>query len=354
MDKKLFGLGTGIGSMPHQQTDPALRLIFKSLSEIPHWPQLPTAGEEEGFIRQYLSPLIERGLVIEAAGRSPFFQTDAADWLERLTEFYTEVLAGQDDQSVARFAFPPSAATGFYSFIEQLRQEGTGDALYLKGQLSGPVTMGFQVTDEKMQPSFYQDELRDILVRSLALQIRWQARTLASFGLPVILFIDDPSIYGYGQSTFVGLSREAIQQSLIPLIEAAKDEGALVGVHACAGVDWSLLFELPFDFVNIDVYHYFTSLLVYTREFNSYLARGSALAWGIVPTSAEIESESAESILAKLEEQMLTLEKKGIDSGRLRSQLLFTPSCGTGSLSVAHAENVYRILLQISQQYRKR
>lgn len=353
MDKKLFGLGTGIGSMPHQQTEPALGLIFKSLPEIPHWPQLPTVGEEEGFIRQYLNPLIERGLVIESAGRFPFFQTDSADWLERMTQFYTDVLAGHDDQSVARFAFPPSAAVGFHSFIERLSQEGTGNALYLKGQLSGPVTIGFQVTDEKMQPSFYHDDLRDILVRSLALQVRWQVRTLASFGLPVILFIDDPSIYGYGQSTFVGLSRESIQQSLIPLIEAAKDEGALIGVHACAGVDWSLLFELPFDFVNIDVYHYFTSLLVYIREFDSYLARGGSLAWGIVPTSDEIEAESAESLLVKLEEQMVTLEKKGVDRNRLRSQLLFTPSCGTGSLSVAQAESVYRILPRISQLYRK-
>lgn len=354
MDKKLFGLATGIGSMPHQQTDPALHQIFTSLPEIPHWPQLPTTGEEEGFIRQYLSPLIERGLVIEAPGRAPFFQTDVVNWLERITEFYTDVLAGQDDQSVARFAFPSSAATGFYSFIERLRRDGTGDACYLKGQLSGPVTMGFQVTDEKMQPSFYHDELRDILVRSLALQVRWQVRTMASLGLPVILFIDDPGIYGYGQSTFVGLSREAIQQSLIPLIEAAKEEGALIGVHACAGVDWSLLFELPFDLVNIDVYHYFTSLLVYTREFDSYLARGGSLAWGIVPTSPEIESESAQTLLAKLEEQMLTLEKKGVDSGRLRSQLLFTPSCGTGSLSIDHAESVYRLLPEISQLYRKK
>lgn len=353
MDKKLFGLATGIGSMPQPQADPALRLIFKSLSEIPHWPQLPTLGEGEGFIRQYLSPLIERGLVIEPAGGSPFFQTDAGDWLERLTEFYTDVLAGQDDQSVARFAFPSSVAAGFYSFMERLRQDGTGDALYLKGQLSGPVTMGFQVTDEKRQPSFYSDELRDILVRSLALQVRWQARTLASLGLPVILFIDDPGIYGYGQSTFVGLSRDAIQQSLTPLIEAGKEEGALIGVHACAGVDWSLLFELPFDFVNIDVYHYFTSLLVYIREFDSYLARGGALAWGIVPTSAEIESESAVTLLAKLEEQMLTLEKKGVNSDRLRSQLLFTPSCGTGTLSLAHAESVYRLLPEISLLYRK-
>ncbi len=353
MDKKLSGLATGIGSMPHQQAAPALSLIYKSLPHIPHWPQLPAAGEDEGFIRQYLSPLIERGLVVEASGRSPYFQTDAEGWLEMLTEFYTDVLADQEDQTIASFAFPLSSAAGFYSFLEHLRCEGTGDAIYLKGQVTGPVTMGFQITNENMQPAFYNDELRDIIVRSLALQIRWQIRTLAAYGLPVIIFIDDPAIYGYGQSTFVGLSREAIQQSLIPLIEAAKEERALIGVHACAGVDWSLLFELPFDFVNIDIYNYFTSLLVYSSELNNYLARGGSLAWGVVPTSAEVESESAHSLLERVEGHMLTLEKKGVDGGRLRSQLLFTPGCGTGSLPVDYAEKAYCLLMEISELYRK-
>lgn len=353
MEQGFFGLATGIGSMPHTEAKPALDIIFERLPDVPHWPQLPAAGEEEGFIRQYLTPLLERNLVVESPGRSPYFATGAEDWLERLTAFYTEVLDETNPNAAAPFGFPQSAAAGFYAFLTRLQKEGPGAARYIKGQLSGPVTMGFQVTDEKLQPAFYRDELRDILVRSLVLQVRWQARTLKQFGLPVILFIDDPGVYGYGQSTFVGLSRDAIQESLRPLIDAAHEEGVFVGVHACAGVDWSLLFELPFDLVNIDVYHYFTSLLLYAGEFNAYLARGGALAWGLVPTSDEVERETPQTLLARLEDYFASLGKKGVAAEAMRRQLLFTPSCGTGTLSVPQSETVYHLLQEICKDYRR-
>ena len=351
MDKGFWGLATGIGSLPHQEAKAALDIIFRHLPEIPHWPQLPAAGEEEGFIRQYLRPLLERQLVVEAPSRSPYFATNATDWLERLTAFYSEVLAEINPDASEDFGFPETAATGFYAFLSHHHHQPS--ALYLKGQLVGPVTMGFQVTDDKLQPSFYQDELRDVLVRTLALQVRWQARTLKAHGLPVILFIDDPGIYGYGQSTFVGLSRDAIQESLRPLIDAAHQEGVSVGIHACAGLDWSLLFDLPFDIVNIDVYHYFTSLLLYAAEFNQFLSRGGALAWGLVPTSEQIEQETPETLLVRLEEYFSLLVKKGVDSEMMRKQLLFTPSCGTGTLSKQQAGKVYDLLQQISKQYRR-
>ncbi|MBS4022560.1 MAG: hypothetical protein KGZ79_09070 [Dethiobacter sp.] len=351
MDIKLYGCATAIGSLPHKEPAGALKLIFEFLPDIPHWPQLPAGGEDEGFVRQYLNPLLSRGLLKTETGRSPFFDTGAPDWLERLTAFYSEVL--EPDEAVDRFGFPRDYASGFYAFLEHLGTYGTGSALYLKGQLSGPVTIGFQLTDAHMQPAFYLDELRDVLVRSLALQVRWQSRALAAFGLPVILFIDDPSIINFGQSTFVGLSRQAVKESLLPLIEAAHAEGALAGVHACAGVDWSLLFELPFDIVNIDVYHYFTSLLVYARELDSFLERGGVLAFGIVPTSDEVEAETARSLLDRLEEYMAALERKHVNGKRLRKQMLLTPSCGTGTLSESQAQRVYQLLQQAGTEYRR-
>lgn len=351
MDNGFWGLATAIGSLPHKDVKPALDIIFRHLPEIPHWPQLSAAGEEEGFVRQYLQPLLDRQLVVEAPSREPYFATNATDWLERLTAFYSEVLAEITPDATARFGFPEAAATGFYSFLSHHIHQPS--VRYLKGQLVGPVTMGFQVTDDKFQPAFYQDELRDVLVRTLALQARWQARILKRHGLPVILFIDDPGIYGYGQSTFVGLSRGAIQESLKPLIDAVHDEGAFVGVHACAGVDWSLLFELPFDIVNVDVYHYFTSLLLYASEFDQFLSRGGALAWGLVPTSQQVEQETSQNLLARLQEYFSVLMKKGVDPARMRKQLLFTPSCGTGTLSELQAEKVYDLLQQISKQYRR-
>lgn len=349
MLEKLFGKATGIGSMPHKTPGPALGIIFSRVPEIPHWPQLPASGEEEGFIRQYLNPLLERGLLRLFDDRPPTFDTSAGDWLVRLTRFYEEVLERED--SFRAFGFPREAAAGFYAFIEHVREHGAGKALCLKGQLSGPVTIGLQTVDADMSPALYNEELRDVLVRSLAEQVKWQVETLKECGLPQLLFIDDPSLYSYGQSTFVGLSREVIQQSLLPLIEAAHGHGALVGVHACAGVDWTLLFSLPFDVVNIDVYHYFTSLLVCAREFDDFLERGGALAWGLVPTSDEAWEETADRLLERLGEYQEKLARKGVNSGRMQRQLLFTPSCGTSTLTPELAEKVYKLLSEVAEKY---
>ena len=41
IDDKLFpGLATAIGSLPHQDMEAALELVFEHLPDCPHWPQL--------------------------------------------------------------------------------------------------------------------------------------------------------------------------------------------------------------------------------------------------------------------------------------------------------------------------
>ena len=344
-------MATGIGSLPYLSAAPALELIFNSIPELPHWPQLPAAGDKEGLVRQFLSPLLERGLVIEAAGRAPYFVAAAKDWLALLTEFYHEVLEHSTQAAIDSFAFPPEVAAGYYAFLKHLQQEGPGPACFLKGQLTGPLTMGIVVTDENMQASFYDHDLREVIVRSLAMQIRWQARSLQQFGLPVLLFLDEPGLYGYGQAAFVGLARADIQECLHTLIDTAHEEGVLIGIHACAGIDWSLLFELPFDVINVDMYNYFTSLLPYVQECGSFLERGGILAWGIVPTSAEAEQETAASLLSRLAQYQVQLAAKGINEAALQKQLLFTPSCGTGTLTTAQTTAVYRLLQQLAEHY---
>lgn len=351
MMKKIAGLATGIGSFPTHTAETALELIFSHVPEIPHWPQLPAKGSKEGLVRQYLNPLLEYGLVAEGSRRAPFFVTEADEWLELLTAFFSTVLENNSLEAIESFGFPQDVASGFYAFLKYLQEFDYRSVRCLKGQITGPLTTGIVVTDEKMQPSFYHNHLREIIVRSLGMQIRWQARTLQQFGLPVILFLDEPGLYGYGQASFIGLSKQAIQHSLQTLIEIAHEEGIIIGIHACAGVDWSLLFELPFDIINIDMYNYFTSLLPYVEECNEFLNRGGYLAWGLVPTSAEVEKETVSSLLTRLNTGQERLAARGVNYNALRKQLLFTPSCGTGTLTLEQTTAVYRLLQQLKEEY---
>ena len=219
-----------------------------------------------------------------------------------------------------------------------------------KCQLSGPVTVGFQVTDPKGAPAFYNPTLREILVKTLAAQARWQASRLKTLGLPVLLFIDDPGLYSYGSSSAVGLGRTEIQEALKEMIEAIRAEDCFTGVHCCAGTDWSLLFDLPLDLVSFDAYEYFPSLQVYAPSLDGFLERGGALAWGIVPTSQKAWQEDSSSLQRLLEEKMKTLVRQGVNESRLRSQFIISPTCGTGTLDAALAEQVYRLTAELAER----
>lgn len=345
----LYGSATGIGSMPHQEIHAALQLIKENLLCGPHWPQLPRLGGEEGFARQYLAPLIKLNIMGLKKGEAPFFYDLEEDWPEREQAFYELYLEAQEsaeneERIIELFAFPRNGARGFYSFLQEDWCTQAVKPLFLKGQVSGPLSLGLQATSGDGKASFYHNSLRDILVKSLALHARFQVRALKKFSLPVVIFIDEPALLSFGQSAYASLSAGDISASLEEIILAIREEGGIAGVHCCSGVDWSVLFNLPFDIVNFDAYSYFDSLLVYAEEADSFLKRGGVLAWGLVPTSGTaVEGEEIATLQEKFFNGIERLSKRGVAANLLRKQYMITPSCGTATLSEAQAEEVYRL-----------
>ena len=82
--------------------------------------------------------------------------------------------------------------------------------------------------------------------------------------------------------------------------------------------------------------------------------RGGILAWGGIPTgkTADIEKESAESLAELWEHQVKKLVRPNRDQADLLRQTLITPSCGTGSLSLEHAEKVLQLTKDVSANLR--
>ena len=342
------GLATGIGSLPYVDTATALPLIFENLPQIPHWPQLPQLGKKGGFVFQFLDPLIKCGLLV--ADDKPYFDTHHPAWAERLAEFYTAYLSGEagDLGALELFAFPPEEATGFYAFLEAVKTRSIEEVCYFKGQLTGPLTIGFQIKDADGRAAYYEEQLRDLLVKTLALHARWQAKTLAELGRPVIIFVDEPAVNIYGQSIFITLTREMIREDLNAVFEAVHINGSLAGVHSCAATDWTIFYESMVDIVNVDVYNFGRSLLPFARETGAFLERGGVMSWGIVPTCEVAFEESAESLLKKLGELWKELAGCGVSRSLLHRQALITPACGAGLLSIDLTERIYRLTKEIS------
>ena len=340
-------LATGVGSMPQTNGEDALDLIWKSVPHAPHWPQLPRLGAESSFVGQYLNALVQTGIIGNV--EVPKFQVDTTDWVERMTVFYTlylEAVEG-DQQALGRFGFSSQGGEGLEAFCRNLEHYGTRDAVILKGQLSGSLTLGMQITDKNRRSSYYDDTLRDILVKTLALHAEWQTKRLSQFGLPVLMMIDDPGLYGFGASTHITLKREQLIEELNVIVEGILRQGGIAGVHVCAGMDWTLLFDSKVQVVNFDAYDYMQSMMALAEPLNTFLTRGGILSWGIVPTNPIAWEETAQSLKIRLENNIEELVKRGVDESLLRQQSMLTPSCGTGTLPKELAEHVYKLLAQL-------
>ncbi|MCL5056639.1 MAG: hypothetical protein M1130_01310 [Actinobacteria bacterium] len=349
MTFKPEGLATGIGSVPYTGPEQSLSLIFSNLPEIPHWPQMPRRGSSEGFVFQFLTPLIKLG-IIKLRDNSAFFDTSSDRWGENMAGFYTLYLAAAegDQSALDTFNLPEGSASGFYAFTDYIGRKGPGNALYFKGHLAGPLTIGFQLKDDRGRIAYYEDQLRDVLVKTLALHARWQAEKLASLGRPSIIFVDEPAISVYGKSDYITVTREMIKKDMNEIFDQIHSAGALAGVHSCDSIDWSLLYECDLDIVNLDVYNFGESLIPYAGELKGFISRGGILAQGIVPTSEKALEETGESLLERLQNLWGQLRSRGIAEADLVSQTLITPACGTGLLEPEVAEKIYSLAREVS------
>jgi hypothetical protein len=90
---------------------------------------------------------------------------------------------------------------------------------------------------------------------------------------------------------------------------------------------------------------------------HAFLARGGSLGWGIVPTldREAAATETLPSLLARFDEGVDRLVRKGFDRELLLRRALITPSCGAGGvLTEPLAERVLGLLRQLSTLLRER
>lgn len=344
----------GIGSLPHTDIPSALRLISRTFLHWPHWPQLPQYGEQ-GFVIQYLHPLQKLGLLQMTAHNEPFFANSADGWDDKLSRFYELYSAFQagDPQATSFFALDPGAFSGLCYFSTHFFTHFPF-AEGVKGQISGPLSVGLQLKDESGRTAFYDNRLLDVLVKCLATQGILQARMLQSTGLPVLMFIDDPCLFLLGVPTYSNIiTREIINAVLTEISRPLTAMGVKIGVHVCAQADWSVLFDLPLDVISFDAHNYFASMNTYSQQLQNFLHRDGKMAWGLVPTSDIAWKFTSNDLACLFEQQCSDLNKCGVDVSLLRRNIIWTPSCGTGALPQELAEQIYHLLAELSQLYRE-
>lgn len=342
-----------IGSLPLKDHHAAFRMVYDHTPDIPLWVQLPVF-KEEGMMVQFLSGL--PGLTRKGGD----YHIDTAketfdDELLRFYEAYMSIAEEGQDLNSSIFALSPDTAGGFFVFLEQLGSRMPAPVA-VKGQITGPITLSTGMKDQNGRSVFYNEQMRDVVVKLIAQKARWQIKQLGQFDLPIILFFDEPALAGFGSSAFISITPEEISECFQEVIEAVHSEGGLAGIHVCANTEWSLILNSPADIVSFDAYAYFDKFLLYPDRITTFINRGGIIAWGIVPTSRaeDIEQETSDALASRWETQSDTLVGLGIDKNRLFSQSLITPSCGTGSLSEALAKRVLELTRDVSGKIRSR
>jgi hypothetical protein len=341
-------LATGIGSMPHPQSEDAVRVVLGNLSDVPFWPQLPARGLNEQMEVQYNEGL-PRVVIDRAKGR--MYIDTSGDTSTDLATFYENFLAENFDY----FQITPEFSQGIYA-MELALAAGGRKRPFVKLQTTGPISFGLTIVDEKKRAIYYNPEFVDVVVKCLAMKCRWQIKRFAGFAERVICFIDEPILSAFGSSTYVSVTRDDVVAKLSEVVEAVHSEGALAGVHCCGNTEWSIPIDAGVDIVNFDAFDYGETIALYPDAVKRHLGAGKALAWGVVPTnSAKVQAQTVETLVATFDRLVEHLAKvTALDKGLITRQAMITPSCGTGSLPVVDAERVFTLLGQTSRALRKR
>ena len=346
------GLATLIGSLPLSNHEEAMDLILKYMPEIPMWAQLP-ANRQEGMMVQFTPGL--PGLCRE--NDKLFVNTDGQSFDSELLRFYEDYMGvseGNVESDDSRFALKADSARGFYTLLRRLEANAVAPVA-IKGQITGPFTFCTGIVDQNQRAVFYEPQIRDAAVKLLAMKARWQAERLSQFQRPVIIFLDEPGLAGFGSSQFTSISREDVGQCFEEVFEPVHQVGGLIGVHVCANTDWSLVLDSSADIVSFDAYAYFDRFILYADQIKAFLESGKFLAWGMVPTlnAEDLEKETTSSLVRRFEDNVKQIEALGIDRHQMIKQSLITPTCGAGTLSIDLAKKVLKITRAVSWEIRK-
>jgi len=328
------GLALGIGSLPHADADKALDAVFKYLPQAPFWPQLPKRDLREGMVAQFSENL---PCITFKDGQVTF---DSQDKEAKLEAFYERVISDDVDY----FKISDKFALGLHKFHQRLKKSGIKEAEFIKVQITGPFSFLAGINDENGRSLLHDPVFKQAVIKGLAMKLRWQINLFKEFGKQIIAFIDEPYLGAFG-SAFTPVNREDVVQGLTELGESIKDKDVLLGVHCCGNTDWSMLTDVPYiNIINFDAFNFQEKFVLYAQDLESFLKKGGAICWGIVPTQEFSAKENAQELTQRLRQGIDNLVKKGVEEKLLWENLMISPACGLGTFEPAKAEQIFKLL----------
>lgn len=352
LDLKLECLA--IGSLPHKDVESAMKVVKSNFSEIPFWPQLVKLNKNEDMTVQFIENL--PGLVND--GEKLYLENESDDFFEQLETFfmdYEEIIADSDSETIDKYNISEKNSSTFNPFLKIVTET---KPKFAKGQICGPFTLATTLVDKEGKCAFYDETLREIIVKMLALKALWQIRQIkqASPDTTPIIFLDEPSASQLGTSAFITISKEEVVQVISEVSDIIKANGALSAIHCCGKCDWSLPIDCKLDMINFDGYAFSQNLSLFSSELKPFLQNDGKIVWGIVPTLDKDALDNADInlMVEKFDEAVDYLVKKGLDKSLIIKNSLVSPSCGAGSLTIEQAEKAMNLVKELSVKLKEK
>lgn len=326
------GAVTGIGSLPLCDPGMAVQFVSVTCPEIPFWPQLPQRSPHEGMIAQPLGMLASL-LVQRDEG---WGYVAAPSQVDSLLDGLQHAPAGLDR----------ARAAGFFAFEAALEAGLFHDAVALKGQTTGPLTLASLLFVDDT-PLLALPSLLDATGHYVARIARWQAERLRRWHKPVLLFLDEPLLGMLPP----GCDEQAALAVLSRTVQAVRAAGVLVGLHSCAtsaaDVPTAEMCRVCPDMVSFDAYQGMESFFAH-QEAQAFVQAGGRVAAGLVPTWNDLSGVDATALFNRWQQAAA----QGGELAVLAHQTLITASCGLGLLSEDAAWASFALAQDVGQQVR--
>ncbi|UCD92016.1 MAG: hypothetical protein JSV43_07240, partial [Methanobacteriota archaeon] len=262
---------TSLGSLPHKDPSAACGLILKYCDVVPAWPQLPNLGFKQSMYVQYGYDFPD--IFVDEEKEQIYVDIEKLE-AAHLEEFLQKVQKEELDE----FSYGEDYFAGFFEMLKQVKD--SPNVQILKGQVTGPISLGLKLTDQRKRSIIYDETLSGILIQYLRMKAKWQQRALAKVVSQTMIVFDEPYMTMFG-SAFLNLTEDDV---LKMINEVKGGAPGLVGLHCCGNTDWGLMIETGVDVISLDAYNAGDVLALYSDKVEEFLSRGGILAWGIVPS----------------------------------------------------------------------
>ncbi|MBI4319821.1 MAG: hypothetical protein HY675_15130 [Chloroflexi bacterium] len=273
---------TAMGIMPHASVDRAISLALEL--DMPFWPQLPNVSYFEDMYAQASEHF--PGIVVDEKRGTLSF--DTARFAQDL-EQYAQVC---DLEETFELSLDYSAT--FHAFLAR----DLGRCAAIRGQVIGPVSFGFRVTDETRRPVIYNDEVRPLLFEFLQKKANRQYAQLLTRNPNAFVWLDEPGL-AWVFSALSGYGDDVAREEYRRFFAGIQGPKAL---HLCADVNLPYLLDLGTDIVSFDVYQIGGMPGKYAAAVGRFIQRGGVVSWGLVPTDSVNQGrETPETLVERLE-----------------------------------------------------